>query len=365
MKGWWLAGVMALALTGCTFSAAPSGSAAESASSAAAAGVQPAQTQAPRQEKTLVYTSGRRLETEQLADGRVVGWKYYSEDGRLLQEIVFDEAGRRLEMNAWNEEGELTARTEYRRNENGVLLEEFSPAIGEKEAVRVTYTLDAAGNAVEKQVFFGEAEEAYQITRMEYDDAGKMVREESAGQVILYEYDAAGNQTVCQYLLEDGAPGSRTEYGFDEAGNRTEERHYRTDGSLEVRLRYAYDEEGRPVRYDQEGSTPDTTLSILYEYDEQGRLCKQTFLNGDGTLSSWVDSRYDGDWKSSVWSYPDGRQNDLGSSRIDEQGRVIETPSAEGDAWSELVYDEQNSSRYIWCERQADGSVLFSEEDGA
>jgi RHS repeat-associated protein len=199
----------------------------------------------------------------------------------------------------WMEAREMQAEERYTYDQDGNLV-----AIRDQGQQVTAYDYDEAGRLVAARYPDGTA------LRLAYDEHGRLVRRvRRDGQVVHYAYDGAGRlaavgcddgfETRYTYdaegrLAEVDGPACRTRLGYDAAGRVVREERL-IEGSLYT-AHYRYDRAGRLVAV----RAPGSRRWLRYAYDGLGRLSRV------GLAGSPADICFTYDGASLEMAYPNG-----------------------------------------------------------
>ena len=216
----------------------------------------------------------------------------------LLKQTVYDAEGNEIYRTQYNyENGRLVSERNYTDgretdtkfysyNENGLVIQEkytFDeiPSAGWTN----TYEYDRHGRVIRRYTVYDSDKPAEEM-RTEYDELGRISREENKDSVTTYTYGENGSYTVLTEYKNE-ATVSRLETLTDERGNIIRERSYRND-ELTRDYVYEYNENGQKIK---DYSCPtDSSSSIseltVYEYDERGNLVRITMTFDPAKITS-------------------------------------------------------------------------------
>lgn len=190
------------------------------------------------------------------------------------------------------------------------------------------------------------------------------------GEITVYEYDKAGNESKCTNYFSDGRIESCCEYEYDETGNKTKCVAYNSDGEINHLTEWEYDESGNQIVtstnyqygnvisywYNKSGNVikninyaPDGSIILCDEYDGAGNLVKAARYE-DGVLYQWKESEYDeaGNRIKGIWYYY-GNITSWDEYEYNEEGKMIKEIWHDNyyrDSWYEYQYNE--AGNLIW-----------------
>ncbi|MDX6614163.1 MAG: hypothetical protein QOD75_3349 [Blastocatellia bacterium] len=169
---------------------------------------------------------------------------------------------------------------------------------GNDKPLRSLFTYDDEGNVIE-QIWYNSADQLTGKTTYTYDSNGLVIKEESSNGIkIVYAYDSHGNKTsqrIFDVAKDEGprmfGPVEKTvHYTYDRKNHLTEISSYNPNGSrvwnpaLQAhRITYSYDKQGRiayQTVFNQNNTIRTTTR---YGYDSLGRIGNElmfTFKDG-------------------------------------------------------------------------------------
>ncbi len=199
--------------------------------------------------------------------------RYTYENGLLVRERVYLN-GRGTEMKV------------YTYNENGLVIQEkytFDevPSAG----WTTTYEYDGEGRVILRRGTY-DSDKPTDETRTEYDEFGRILREESKDSVTTYTYHENNNYTILtEYKNETTV--SRLERTLDERGNIIRERSYRNE-ELTRDYVYEYNERGQQIKFYSCSTDGSASISNVaeYDYDESGNLVRATFTSDEDNITT-------------------------------------------------------------------------------
>ena len=232
----------------------------------------------------------------------------------------------------------------------------------EAEGIRVEYAFNRNGDLLSMHRYYpdGELWSSYVLT---YDEAGKLIREESYGNSRLsapssgkkeYTYDDDGilEKTVRyredwlweeDFYREDGTLRQRIEhiYGYEEDFRQIFE--YAEDGRVLTRRdvrdgkdtggkEYVYDDHGvllQVINYANEETRQESVTNM--RYDEKGNRIEYSFTDSEG-IAKWYRYTYDEDGNMLTRRYSEDPEGFGYAWTYDEEGRVISQSVGYGPA---------------------------------
>ena len=228
-------------------------------------------------------------------DGSISYWREYKYDeaGHRLSELTrssdgiysriehkYDKNGERIRYTCIKD-GEITAQSEYCRDEWGNLTEERN--LGEEWPV---YTYEYEYETV--YVPFRQYTQAVVVNKKEYHD-GELATEA--------EYDRAGNEIKQIIYNSDGSIHTQKKYTYDNLGNLIV--FESISGDHNRKETYEYDEAGDMLRF-VEYFDDELYRRTEYEYDTAGKLVGYTVYNGNGDMCGYQTHTYEYDEEGNV-----------------------------------------------------------------
>lgn len=220
---------------------------------------------------------------------------------------AFDENGKQLFWERYDEQGRLQARHDMQLGPDGTLTAMLVDADGDGTPdSRWTYHYDAEGNPTRQDRFVADTLQERIMSR--FDSAGRQVSwvrdangDGSPDEEKRYVYDSDGNmKTYESDAAGDGVFEDVHRYKYDAQGNATlEERFAGPDGKAIERSTMKYDERGNRTHWlkdsDADGRIDER---FLYGYDARGNLISfEQDTNGDGTIDVKERRAYDSEGK--------------------------------------------------------------------
>ncbi len=203
-------------------------------------------------------------------DKYIVSYDYGNDNLFIVFEEVpeYDEDGNKIMAVSYDENGNVTGKTEYQYDEDG------------NNIMAVSY--DENGNVTGK-------------TEYQYDKKGNMIRlvNYKDGRVIIdnkYEYDKNGNMTYWgDYDLDGNVNEERKyEYEYDKYGNIKIQKVYY--GDTKYRYEYEYDKNGIKTLktcYNENGK-----IESKYEFNEYEQIVQQIEYNENGEFMHRIEYEY-------------------------------------------------------------------------
>lgn len=182
----------------------------------------------------------------------------------LEQRIVYElkEKGNLLERKEYNSKGELEKefKSKYTYSSDGKLLQEINYDNSDTEYSSNNYTYDQKGNK----------------TSYIYSDSnGKLKQKEE------YFFDSSGNEIKQLAYKQDGILKYQTYNKYDEKGNKKEKYEFDGDSVLLNKYFFSYDNNNNMIEYiRQPEKSKITYLKILFTYDEHGNILSNTRYEG-------------------------------------------------------------------------------------
>ncbi|MCC8128543.1 MAG: hypothetical protein LIO51_01190 [Clostridiales bacterium] len=157
-----------------------------------------------------------------------------------------------------------------------------------------------------------------EVVNYEYDAAGNLIRETcdtSDSYNKVYEYDASGN------LVSEATPYYEMTYEYDAEGNRIKSTFYFRDA---LQYSYEYDGDGNMTAYLTYDENGDCASKIQYEYNEAGEAVAQIIYDGDGQVTDegTYEYTYDENGNRKTASVYFGRQL-TEACKYDEAGNLL------------------------------------------
>jgi len=225
----------------------------------------------------------------------------------LMEQTVYDAEGNETYRTKYTYENGLLVRERnyldgrgtdmkvYTYNENGLVIQErytFDevPSAGWTN----TYEYDEQGRVIRRYTAYDSDKPAEEV-HTEYDESGRISREESKDSVTIYNYGENGSYTVLTEYKNE-ATVTRLERITDERGNMIRERHYR-NGELTRDHVYEYNEKDQKIKdylCPTDGSASMSNV-IEYDYDERGNLIRTTITSDEDditTVHSYENNEY-------------------------------------------------------------------------
>lgn len=263
--------------------------------------------------------NGDVVKSEQYMSGKLYGIeeKEYDESGNLIKSSSYDadrkftgysvygynESGKRIKISKYDGSGTLTGYTEIKRNGDYILSETVYDGDGNKTEYTEYLENTSDYNTYSRKKRYEKYENGKLAELKEYNEDGRMTKRTSydgEGNKKLYEeyvalkvkhngYEGISTNIKTRETYNDGKLEHRTEYEFDENGNRTKISEYDGEGKLTEYTETKYDGERilSESRYDGNGK-----LTALIEYNENGKTLKRsTYKNG--SLESYLSYHYD------------------------------------------------------------------------
>lgn len=216
----------------------------------------------------------------------------------LMKQTVYDAEGNETYCTKYTYENGLFVRERnylngrgtdmkvYTYNENGLVTQEkytFDevPSAGWTN----TYEYDEQGRVIRRYTAYDSDKPAEEV-HTEYDESGRISREESKDSVTIYNYGENGSYTVLTEYKNE-ATVTRLERITDERGNMIRERHYR-NGELTRDHVYEYNEKDQKIKNylcPTDGSASMSNV-IEYDYDERGNLIRTTITSDEDDITT-------------------------------------------------------------------------------
>ncbi len=205
--------------------------------------------------------------------------KYTYEDGLLVKERYY------LDSRGF-------AMKEYTYNENGLVIQEkYTFDEIASAGWTTTYEYDGEGRVILRRDVYDNNKPAEE-TRTEYDEFGRIFREESKDSVTTYTYGENGSYTVLKEYKNE-ATVTRLETITDERSNVIRERSYQNE-ELTHDYVYEYNENGQKIK--AYSCPTDGSMSVnnvtYYDYDESGNLVRITFTTDEDQITSVYSYEY-------------------------------------------------------------------------
>ncbi len=206
----------------------------------------------------------------------------------------------------YSSNGELASSTMYfngkvyqklsRRLSGGVYYITIEDADGNQTLQTNTSTYDEQGNVAKVET--GSGGNTVSSTTYTYDDSGKMLTATTVTSVATtatkYTYDDRGNMTSAEVTVTGSTPSySLTTYTYNEKDYVTKESSLDADGNVLSYLEYSYaeDDSSRTVTHFEGEGTPTGEVD-LYTYDVHGNVLTQT-TTLDGEVAQIITYEYE------------------------------------------------------------------------
>ena len=216
----------------------------------------------------------------------------------------------------YDAEGNETYRTKY-TYENGLLVKERYYLDGRGNSMKV-YTYNETGLVIQEKITFDEVPSAGWTTtceydgdgrvilkrtvydsnkpaeeiHTEYDEQGRILRQEDSDSVITYTYGENDSYTaLTEYKNEETV--TRLERTLDQNGNLLRERSY-TNGELTRDHVREYNKNGQCIKAYSCATDGSMSVSnvVFYDYDERGNLVRTTYTTDDDQITSVYSYEY-------------------------------------------------------------------------
>ncbi len=243
-------------------------------------GTRPSETTAETETPTDPVTEapetlrGLKKQTTYKADGTEDSRTEYTyEDGLLVKERSYID-GRGFAM------------TVYSYNENGLVIQEKHTFDGVASAGwTTTYEYDGEGRVVLRRDAY-DSDKPTAETRTEYDEQGRISREESRDRVTTYTY-SENNSYISMTVYKNEDTVTKLERILDERGNIIRERSYRNE-ELTHDYVFEYNEDGQQIRFRAYQTDDPSSLNDVatYDYDENGNLVLVTYTEDEKVTST-------------------------------------------------------------------------------
>lgn len=281
------------------------------------------------------YAGQRRSESYD-SDGNLSSVYEYNKNGKTTksenyrngklwsaEENEYDESGKRIKISKYDGSGTLTGYTEIKRDGKYVLSETVYDADGNKTEYTEYLENTSDYNTYSRKKRYEKYENGKLAELTEYNEKGERAKRIS--------YDGEGNKTeYTEYITlkvkHNGYEGTSTDIKTRETYN---------DGKLEHRTEYEYDENGNRTKiseYDGDGKLTEYTET---KYDGE-RILSESRYDGNGKLIRRTEDEYDENGKklkSSV--YNNGGLEGYKSYHYNESGRLIKVTAC--DAYNRIV----------------------------
>ena len=240
------------------------------------------QTEEPTEGVTEVPNAlrGIKKETTYDAEGNeTYRTKYTYENGLLVKERYYlDGRGNSMKV--------------YTYNENGLVIQE-KITFDEVPSAGWTTTCeyDGDGRVILKRTVYDSNKPAEEI-HTEYDEQGRILRQEDSDSVITYTYGENDSYTaLTEYKNEETV--TRLERTLDQNGNLLRERSY-TNGELTRDHVREYNKNGQCIKAYSCATDGSMSLSnvVFYDYDERGNLVRTTYTTDDDQITSVYSYEY-------------------------------------------------------------------------
>ena len=195
-----------------------------------------------------------RSETYNIFDD-LVGWS----------DIEYDENGIEISRREMNRSVKGITNVNYKFGKDGYLTDKITKDAQDNILTREKLEIDDAGYLIKKYVY-DKNDKLMSEYNMQYDSLGNLINEEQvlegySRSDISYRYDSKGN------LIVKDAGYYKQEFKYDSRGNIVEEDLYDKDGFRQQKFVYTYDQRDLlvdKVRYDSEDRP---FLFVKYEYE--------------------------------------------------------------------------------------------------
>lgn len=283
--------------------------------------------------KSLVYLETSVIEYG--ADGSAYKFQTYEydENGYLLCEVYKDNVSNAATTYTYDDNGKVAVKEIANANSTVYRYEyEYTGELVSKEFMyadnlpigRIEYEYKSDGNVTLETSY--SANGAIFTTIYEYDDSDNLVNKaygkqgESPSETTIWTYDSEGNKI--SENTETNTNGSRCtyyEWKYDTYGNIIEEIHREYVGKELEReyitsYTYEYSADGLIEKkeiatqgfYNYGETESDSYSCYIYEYNSDNLLCKESHMNSDGELESWIEYEYDSENNLTKETYYDG-----------------------------------------------------------
>ncbi len=245
-------------------------------------------------------------ENEYDESGNLIKSSSYDADRKLTGYDVYgyNESGKRIKISEYDGSGALTGYTEIKRDGDYILSETVYDADGNKTEYTEYLENTRDYNTYSRTKRYERYENGKLAELTEYNEKGertKRVLYDGEGNKTEYTeyitlkvkhngYEGISTDIKTREVYNNGKLESRTEYEFDENGNRTKISEYDGEGKLTEYTETKYDGERilSESRYDGNGKLIRRTE---YEYDENGKKLKSSVYNNGG-LESYSSYHY-------------------------------------------------------------------------
>ena len=273
-------------------------------------------------EKRLEQRERERIKTSGIYS--MSTWKYnYSfgkpeKKGTELSSVHYDANGNTVEETTYNQnDGTIFAKTNYRYNQDGNLIEEvttkgdaktktiyrYDSTGSKKEMVsyrqdgtvdrKGIYVYDSDNNLVESLGYLSDGR-LYSKELYAYDSSGNVVEQKNSISRFTYAYDEDGNMIEMIKYARDFNNLDSAEYnianwivfGYDSLENLTSEIVYKPDTTVKVRSTFEYDRKGNvstEIDYSSEGRVDYT---VTYKYDKRGNVIEESGIEKERTFKN-------------------------------------------------------------------------------
>ncbi len=199
--------------------------------------------------------------------------KYTYENGLLVRERNYTD-GRGTDMKV------------YTYNQNGLVIQEkYTFDEIASAGWTTTYEYDGEGRVILRRDVY-DSDKPMDETRTEYDEQGRISREESRDRVTTYTY-SENNSYISMTVYKNEDTVTKLERTLDDRGNIIRERSYRNE-ELTHDFVYEYNEDGQQLKsyaYATDGSMS-VSNTTYYDYDESGDLIRVTYTANDDSITT-------------------------------------------------------------------------------
>lgn len=162
---------------------------------------------------------------------------------------------------------------------------------------------------------------------------------------------------------QDGKPNGYYKNEYDNKNQCIETKNYTTKGTYLGKTERTYDENGNVTVVTNYDSEDNISYKLTYEFDDQNREIKCSTLNDDGSIKSYTERTYDGDFQTE-WKNcnADGSIIQRYTYESDENGNCVKiTRYGAGDKLdSYTTYEDKDGMTY---EKTYDANDNLIDED--
>lgn len=270
-------------------------------------------------------------EKEYVASG--MGDDFKKENLKSSVEFLFDESGKLLEIQRYNDENEVISRTRYKYTSSGLKKEETITYAEDAEGPRFIYGYDNYGRLIEQREYQpkGGLKSVDKRHTYEYDGDGHLVEEndyyayhdsdEVSNFKTIYDFNEekkligkgfyTDDELIRKFLLKtdqqgnvieemefyaDGKPAGLVTFAFDESKNPITENVYTAEGNLKQTTHIKYNADGEKIEESLTDAEGNVVRKTTYQRDSENHVTEQEIKMGE-ELSFFYEYLYEYDEK--------------------------------------------------------------------